>query len=152
MVQPVMAIGPFVKLRVLLPALTARCDESLATRNQLTVIMRRVDMHCYTSIPPLPLTTARHRYVFLLPHGLFSGQSKPTKHDALAERAPQSYQPSQLQHRPCHSQSLATELCSRAVSTTQKTTTQHKYRNNYSNDALWQKPVFVLEFRIDTKD
>ena len=53
MVQPVMAIGRVVKLLVLLPALTTRCDESQATRNQLTVIMRRVDMHCYTSIPPI---------------------------------------------------------------------------------------------------
>ena len=53
MVQPVMAMGRFVKLLVLLPALTAKCDDSLATRSQPTVIMRRADMqvlHVYS--PP----------------------------------------------------------------------------------------------------
>ena len=52
MVQPVMAIGRFVKLLVLLPALTAKCDDSLATRNQLTVIMRRADMQLVHVDPP----------------------------------------------------------------------------------------------------
>ena len=56
MVQPVMAIGRFVKLLVLLPALTAKCDDSQAKRNQLSVTMRRADMqvlHVYSLHYPL---------------------------------------------------------------------------------------------------
>ena len=48
-----MAAGRFVKLLALLPALTTRCDESQATRNQLTVIMRRADMQLLHVDPPI---------------------------------------------------------------------------------------------------
>ena len=67
MVQAVMAIRRFVKLLVLLPALTAKCDDSLATRNQLTVIMRRADMQLLHVDPPhyplLPPDSAMSSYI-----------------------------------------------------------------------------------------
>ena len=62
-----MAAGRFVKLLALLPALTAKCDDSLATRNQLTVIMRRADMqvlHVYSPhYPLLPPDSVMSSYI-----------------------------------------------------------------------------------------